>query len=79
MDGHGLNAFEKQVLLDVYIRFSIYAHQACSGIRRTVDFVLVLAEDDDGWRCLLQTLQEIHHLGLLLHVLDRLPSFIDVL
>ena len=38
----------------------------------TIDFVLVLTEDDYRWRRLLQTLQEVHHLGLLLDVLDYL-------
>ena len=37
-----------------------------------VDLVLVLAEDDDWrWR-LLETFEEIHHLGFLLHIFHDL-------
>lgn len=56
VDSHGLNALEKEVLLDI------------------VDLVLVVAEDDDGRRGLLETFQEINHFGLLLDVLDLLDD-----
>lgn len=41
---------------------------------RTVDLVLVVAEDDHGRRGLLQALEQIHHLGLLLDVLNLLDD-----
>lgn len=39
-----------------------------------INLVLVVAEDDDRRWCLLQTLEEVHHLGLGLDVLDLLDD-----
>jgi hypothetical protein len=39
-----------------------------------VDLVLVRAEDDDGRRRLLEAFEQIHHLGLLLDILDLLDD-----
>lgn len=40
--------------------------------RRTVDLVLIVTEDDDWRRSLLQALEKVDHLGFLLNVLNFL-------
>lgn len=89
VDGDGLDALEKEVLLDVCAggRPSEVRPKARSPSlpskaqnnkqkkrRRTVDLVLVVGKDDGRRGRLLEALEEVDHLCLLLDVLDLLDD-----
>ena len=40
----------------------------------TIDLILVITEDDDWRRSLLQAFEQVNHLGFLFHVLDFLKG-----
>ena len=70
VDCDGLDTLEQEVFL--YICTSQQDKRGVATHARTVDLVLVLAKDDHGRRRLLQTFEEVDHLGFLLDVLDDL-------
>ena len=76
VDRHSFYSFQQEILLDVYMRESISTLSTGLITRSvlTVDFVLVVTEDNDGRGRLLQTFEKVQHLGLLLHVFDLLDN-----
>jgi len=76
VNSHSFHSFQQEILLDVCMRDSVSTLSTGLIARSalTVDFVLVVTENDDGRGRLLQTFEKVQHLGLLLHVFDLLDD-----
>lgn len=78
VDSDGLHAFEQQIFLDIYTpSFSItliISQNDNVKEQPTIDLVLILTEDDNRRRSLLQTFKQINHLRLLLDILNDLQD-----
>jgi hypothetical protein len=77
MNSDCLNALEEKVLLNICgkpTRNQRLSASETTTRRLTIDLVFVVAENNGRRSRLLQALKQVHHLGLLLDVLDLLDN-----